>query len=268
MIISHKYKFIFTHIPKTAGSSISAYLAQFLGDEDIMNDAWNEALSLGIPYNKRILKSVNTEYGLEKISEALSKREQDGKMLERPIIDYAFRKIISEKLGTESVHASAERVRNFDPIAWETYFKFSFVRNPFSHAISLWRWDENKFSKKFNLTTYSSEKKNVEDFKIYLKKIKNDYSKFDINKPYQHLRDIYCIDGKIAMDFIGKMENLEADFKFIAKKLNLPNPYIDFPHTKKSEKVDLSSFYDQECIELVKSIWSEEFKNFDYSTKF
>ena len=33
-------------------------------------------------------------------------------------------------------------------------------------------------------------------------------------------------------------------------------------------KVDLSSFYDQECIELVKSIWSEEFKNFGYSTKF
>ena len=73
MIISHKYKFIL-HILKTAGSSISAYLAQFLGDEDIMNDAWNEALSLGIPYNKRILKSVNTEYGLEMIEGLKQKR--------------------------------------------------------------------------------------------------------------------------------------------------------------------------------------------------
>ena len=46
---------------------------------------------------------------------ALSKREQDGKMLERPIIDYAFRKIISEKLGTESVYTSAERVKILIP---------------------------------------------------------------------------------------------------------------------------------------------------------
>ena len=34
MIISDKYKFIFLHIPKTGGSSISAYLNQFLGKND------------------------------------------------------------------------------------------------------------------------------------------------------------------------------------------------------------------------------------------
>ena len=35
MIISHKYKFIFLHVPKTAGSSINTYFSQFIGDKDM-----------------------------------------------------------------------------------------------------------------------------------------------------------------------------------------------------------------------------------------
>ena len=50
MIISHKYKFIFLHVPKTAGSSINTYFSQFIGDKDILN-GWNHSLRQGIPYN-------------------------------------------------------------------------------------------------------------------------------------------------------------------------------------------------------------------------
>ena len=44
MIISHKYKFIFLHVPKTAGSSINTYFSQFIGDKDILN-GWNHYMT-------------------------------------------------------------------------------------------------------------------------------------------------------------------------------------------------------------------------------
>ena len=85
MIISDKYKYTFLHVPKVAGSSIAVYLSQFLGDDDLMLDAWNDTLIHRIPYNKRVFKEVNTKFGLKMIGEALSLRMIDGKMF-----DYNF----------------------------------------------------------------------------------------------------------------------------------------------------------------------------------
>ena len=66
MILSHKYKFIFLHVPKTAGSSITTFFSQFLGDKDILN-GWNHPLRNGIPYNLRSLEMVNNKFGLKMI---------------------------------------------------------------------------------------------------------------------------------------------------------------------------------------------------------
>ena len=140
MIISHKHKFIFLHIPKTAGSSMAVYLSRFFGDDDIMMDAWNDALHHGIPYNKRVYKEALSQRGKLYLEEALRKRMEDGKIFDRPVVDYAFRKKIAEHLGTDSMHATAGHLSRYVPEEWNSYFKFAFMRNPYSQAVSLYNW--------------------------------------------------------------------------------------------------------------------------------
>ena len=145
MIISHKHKFIFLHVPKTAGSSITAFFSQYIGDKDILN-GWNHSLRNGIPYNKQILKTVNNKFGLKMISKAINLRIKDRKLFERPIIEYAFREILKKKIGTPSIHATASQLKKFDKVSWKKYFKFAFVRNPYSHALSEWMFSDHHWS--------------------------------------------------------------------------------------------------------------------------
>ena len=79
MIISHKYKFIFLHVPKTGGSSISTFFSQYLGREDIFN-GWHHSLRKGIPYNYKTLDMVNNKFGLKMISKAINMRKKDNKL--------------------------------------------------------------------------------------------------------------------------------------------------------------------------------------------
>ena len=58
MIISHKYKFIFMHGRKCAGSSIEVMLNKYLGPDDIQIGSWPETILAGGKINKRALKDA------------------------------------------------------------------------------------------------------------------------------------------------------------------------------------------------------------------
>jgi hypothetical protein len=269
MIISDKHKFIFLHVPKVAGSSIAVYLSQFLGDDDLMLDAWNDALMHKIPYNKRVYREINTPYGLEMISKALSLREKDGKLLERPVLDYALRKVIGKQLKIESVHAPASYVKEFSQDKWDDYFKFAFVRNPYSHAVSFWRWSESAWSLKAGCKNALYDNKDNGSFREFLQNIKTKGA--GIASPVKEDRSflipghqIYTLDGEICVDFVGRFENLKSDMDYIHSMLGLPSPSVEFPHTKKNSQISIENIYDDETKKLVEDIWEPIFQLFDY----
>ena len=74
---------------------------------------------------------------------------------------------------------------------------------------------------------------------------------------------IYTINGKLAVDFVGKFENLNNDMEKIKKILNLPGKKVKLIHTKKTNKSHLH-FYNNESMRLVEEIWEKEFDLFDY----
>ena len=265
MIISHKNKFIFLHVPKTGGSSIHTFLSQYIGDNDILN-GWNHPLRKGIPYNLRLLKMINNTFGLKMVSKAINLRIKDRKVLERPILEYAFREILKRKTGTTSMHATANQIRKFDKNAWNKYFKFAFVRNPYTHAISHWMFEDKNWSisKQNNNNNFKNLTK--KNFLIYLKNLKRETN----NKKgyYYEMRpfsNIYTINGKIAVDFIGKFENLKKDVNKIKKILNLPKSKFSLPHEKKNNTKNYLNLYNNESKKLVEEIWEKEFKFFNYS---
>ncbi len=271
MIISDKYKFIFLHVPKTGGSSVNAFLNQYLGDSDLQL-GWPDTLLKGLPYNKRVYKEINNKKGHKLLIEGFKRRAKDQKILEKPIIEYALKQIISKKLGSDSMHAKAKNVKKFvSKKKWNKYFKFCFIRNPYTHAISSWLWDDEKYNlnikNSYQYKKFLTKKKfNNHLKKIYKKSLINDENVFSRSFLFPGTK-IYTIDNEVAVDFIGKFENLEKDLKKICKMIGLPKPKFKLTNVKhkvSSRNIKMKKFFDKENKDLVKKIWKKEFEIFKY----
>jgi len=102
---------------------------------------------------------------------------------------------------------------------WNTYFKFSFVRHPYTKVLSEYFWVKGKTKKDLKF--------NPKDFSKFLNEY---YSVIDKDHKLSQY-DYLTINGKLAVDFVGKFETLNSDFEKIKKKLGL---HVNLPHTQKS----------------------------------
>ncbi|GAF96179.1 unnamed protein product, partial [marine sediment metagenome] len=93
---------------------------------------------------------------------------------------------------------------------WNHYFKFTFERNPWDRAVSFYH-----FYKKTKDLSVSFEEW-IQDWIKSKKRVSN--------------YDLYTIKGKVAVDYIGKYENLELDLRYVLDKLKLP--FEDLPKEK------------------------------------
>ena len=79
--------------------------------------------------------------------------------------------------------------------------------------------------------------------------------------------NLYSIDDKVVVDYIGKYERLNEDFEYVCKKIGLP-----FKGRLTREKSDIreesfhfSTYYDDETKEIVRKHFSKEIDLFSYS---
>jgi hypothetical protein len=109
-------------------------------------------------------------------------------------------------------HVSADQVRSrVPPAVWKRYLKFCFERNPWDKAISLYLWRTRDCHPRPPLLTF-------------LRSVNED----DLSNSW-----IYTIDGRLAVDHVGRYENLKAEMDDISATLNLPT-CVDLPITKQS----------------------------------
>jgi hypothetical protein len=175
----------------------------------------------------------------------------------KSLSDYTFIELIRLILkGIKSKrfwnHMSAQEIKDrIGDEAWSSYLKFTIERNPFDKLVSAFFWDERG---------KIPEGKELETFKKYLKSdraLKCDSS------------DRYSIDGKMAMDYYIKFENLEHDLKVLSEKLNLEENLYDVMKNIKAKgshrkKDHYSVLYDDESVAFVQDKFSHLLKAFDY----
>jgi len=257
MIISHKYKFIFLHCRKTGGSTITSLLNRFLGPNDIQIGSWPDTIASGGKINQNVLnilllKAMRQPDFIPKLIKMLG--QSNKKMLSKKvniIVKEKYRKMISEN----PEHATAVDIKKFDPSSWEKYLKFCFVRNPFDAAVSDFYWSKGP-------------QKGVTFEEFLLRK--NDASRADperlVTKPITNW-EIYTLDDKVAVDFIGRFENMNDDLRQIGRLLNLEctlelPPWKAKGHSRKTPGLEL---YNEKTISLVGEIYDREIKQFNYS---
>ena len=197
MLISKDKKFVFFHIPKTAGGSMTALLSKYTDKQIDIKDKSKQGWM--------------TKYHVN-----------------------------TKKQSFNSMHSFVDP--HYNDHNCKDMFSFSFVRNPYTRIISLY-----KFLKRYKHLTFLG-------FCQYL----NVNKQVNINQ-YKYL----TLQDKIPLDFVGRYENIEEDFNYVCKKIGIPERYIDLGFEHK-QNLTHKDYYCDESKKIIDDIFDVDFKIFNY----
>jgi hypothetical protein len=226
VILSHRHRFIFLKTRKTAGTSIEIALSRFCGPDDVITPIVEEDEAL-----RRELGFPGPQ-NLEIPERRLSRGERLRALaLREPLRFYN--------------HAPAAWIaRHVDPEVWRSYFKFCFERNPYDRAISRYYWKTRERSEPPSIARFLGRKER--------RRLSN--------------WPVYTIDGRIAVDFVGRFENLSEDLACALRRIGLPAE-LELPRTKTRFRRDRRPYrevLDAKTRELVERCCARELAAFDY----
>ena len=243
MIISHSKKFIFLHAPKTAGSSVFCSLCRHLEPGDEFIDAISDAYTLGSLPTKTYIRSISSSDSFLYFLYQLLRRQGVGKSLGLTGKRYY------KKIGLQS-HSGWRSVKEYvgDDI-WNSYYKFSFERNPYSRLVSLYKWDNNI--------------KNQMTFNQFIFKINEIAATTRYNKAILTWDGYYAECNNLILDYVGKFEDIDNSMKKIHSDIGIP--YDGWlPHTKKARPEKYQEWYTSETQKIVEKIYTNQLKTFEY----
>lgn len=147
----------------------------------------------------------------------------------------------------------------FDKINVEEFqslYKFTIVRNPWSRVVSAFFYLRNK-SRSGKAKGHNLKSMSFADFVLnVLVKAGPD---FDPHFEYQHPK-AFC-NEECFVDFIGKIENLSSDWKEIADRIGAPD---SLPHVNRSKHKPYQVYYDSKTIQVVQGMYQRDIDLFQY----
>ena len=256
MIISYRHRFIFIHSRKVAGSSISAYLARFLGPEDILIGAWGYAYRAGVRPNRRAWRDMLHPEARAALFKEACKRPGRFRSPSRRValINQCQKTKYRNVLGPNPEHPKAQAIRDFDPEAWRSFYKFCFVRNPFDRLVSDYTW-RRKLKDRQDVT--------FSDFLTMLTDPAHDNPLIPRNA---YTWPMYTIDDRVAVDRVGRYENLYADLDAIAADIGLPALSGRLPNAKQAASgAAFREWYGPSERARVEALFEKELAAFGYT---
>ena len=141
-------------------------------------------------------------------------------------------------------------------------WKFTFVRNPYDRAVSLYTYFISDLSRRMLPTTTFSifcmylEQNAYEPIGLY-----NWKGLSQLNPQVAWLRDS---DGTFLCDFVGKFENLDSDFEQVSQTLRLRTIPKRLPRENRTSRLPVQSYYTDREMEIVAKVYAEDFAQFGY----
>lgn len=140
-----------------------------------------------------------------------------------------------------------------DPL--NSYFKFTFVRNPFSRAVSEFFYIKKKGGCVCKSSFFKKEYKTFKDF------IKKGGQRCCWGGHDSNQLDLIN-NNDVSIDFIGKFESLQEDFNIVCDKISLPHKRL--PHINKTKHANYTRYYDDETRQLVAEKYKKDIEYFGY----
>ncbi|HUU67665.1 MAG TPA: sulfotransferase family 2 domain-containing protein [Methyloceanibacter sp.] len=231
MIVSHKHKFIFLKTKKTAGTAIESALSELCGPDDVITPYREESEG-----DRKGLPPQN--YRIE--HPAKPRRSLWRRLMRRPERYY------HQTVGFYE-HMPAERVRAYvGEDVWRDYYKFAFDRNPWDRQVSWYLYKTKSKRTRPSFETFMSSRR----------------------RAYVDNHEIYMPDGELAVDFLGRYENLEEDLNKaleaagVTQQISVPKVNVT---PNKDGARDYRSYYSPELRELVAAWYAPEIELLGYA---
>jgi len=141
-------------------------------------------------------------------------------------------------------------------MALEKFFKFAIVRNPWARAVSQIEYLRAK--KKRQIFMSGDFRENL---RIYCE---TDHRMHGHDLGAIQLDYLLAASGKIAMDYVGRFESLDQDFKKICQKLGIKKPPA-LPHIHASSRAKpYQEYYDKRTADWIRRRFAKDIEYFGY----
>ena len=143
-----------------------------------------------------------------------------------------------------------EAKRHIPSTLWDNFFKFGFVRNPWDWQVSLYhyilQYPYHRLYDKINACT---------NFEVY---IMSGTFKTGHLSQYEFFTDS---NGNLLVDYIGKLETIQEDFKKIGGVIGLE---MVANHVNPSKHKNYREYYNDEMIKIVADHYKRDIELFKY----
>ena len=158
----------------------------------------------------------------------------------------------NKPMGKLWKHIEARNAKKqIDIDIWNEYFKFAFVRNPWSRILSQYSW--------WTQNTWDDEKKTGDK----VRKMKN-FEEYLVQKigivPNQKLQ-LFEEDIPLV-DYIGRFEYLEEDFNEVCNLLKLEN--VSLIHENKTNHKDYKKYYNNDNNAIIEYLYNKDIESFGF----
>jgi len=137
---------------------------------------------------------------------------------------------------------------------WRSYFSFAFVRNPWDRMLSLY------FHYRRRLPTQREYIPPSTTFAMWLPRALSRGQRELLFRPLWYW--VSDPRGDQIVDFIGRFENLQADFDKVCRRLRLPQQTL--PHLNANAHEHYTTYYTQEMIDAVAEVHADDVRRFGY----
>jgi hypothetical protein len=138
-------------------------------------------------------------------------------------------------------------------------FKFCFVRNPWDRLVSLYFYLKKigfiHKNKKFRTFLYEIEDDALPRIGLFHTKSRV------LSQCNRQLDWITDANGRIFVDFIGKYESIDSDFRTLCDKLEI---HRDLPRRNITPHSHYSEYYDQKTRRIVEKVYAQDIEYFGY----
>jgi hypothetical protein len=160
---------------------------------------------------------------------------------------FPFEELAAIKHG----HISLQQIRPFlGETAFESYFKFAFVRNPFDRFVSYCA---------FMTRADGAFLKNPKQVMRFI---------LDDERPRQHVlfqpqhSFVTDADGALLADHVGRVEDMQGSYDVICERLNLPGAMLE--QVNSSRRGSYRDYYDDALTDAVAQLYRRDLELFGY----